>query len=124
MAISAARSGAASVTEIIGRALPVTASLVIGGAVVWVLLAFPIGVLLALRPRLLLDKGLMILLLIGVSAHPVWLGLTLSYLLGFRLDLFPTRGDGVRRAAPPAAASSGARQGVGDVASHRAQTCS
>jgi peptide/nickel transport system permease protein len=85
------RSGA-PVTELIGRALPVTASLVIGGALMWFLLAVPIGILSALRPRSLLDKGLMILLLIGVSAHPVWLGLMLSYLLGFRLHAFPVTG--------------------------------
>jgi peptide/nickel transport system permease protein len=80
------------VTEIIGRSVPVTASLVVGGAVVWFLLAVPIGILSALRPRSLLDKSLMILLLIGVSAHPLWLGLVLSYLLGFKLGLFPING--------------------------------
>ena len=58
----------------------------------WFLLAFPIGILSALRPRSLLDKGLMILVLIGASAHPIWLGLVLSYLLGFKLQLFPITG--------------------------------
>jgi peptide/nickel transport system permease protein len=81
-----------SVREIIGRGLPVTASLVIGGAVVWLLLAFSIGMLSALRPRSLLDKGLMVIVLIGVSAHPVWLGLVFSYLFGFRLHIFPVAG--------------------------------
>ncbi len=32
-------------------AAPVTASLVFGGAVLWMLLAVPIGILSALRPR-------------------------------------------------------------------------
>jgi peptide/nickel transport system permease protein len=80
------------VTQIIGRAVPVTASLVIGGAITWFLLAIPIGMLSALRPRSLLDKGLMILVLIGASAHPLWLGLVLSYLLGFKLHVFPITG--------------------------------
>jgi peptide/nickel transport system permease protein len=81
-----------SVREIIGRGLPVTASLVIGGTVIWLLLAFSIGMISALRPRSLLDKGLMVLVLIGVSAHPVWLGLVLSYLFGFKLHAFPVAG--------------------------------
>lgn len=81
-----------TVREIIGKALPVTATLVIGGTVVWLLLAFPIGMLSALRPRSLLDRSLMIFILIGVSAHPVSIALMLSYLLGFRLHAFPVAG--------------------------------
>ena len=85
------RSGT-PVTAIIGSALPVTASLVIGGVIFWILLAVPIGIVSALRPRSLLDRSLMIFLLIGVSAHPIWLGLMLSYFLGFRLHVFPITG--------------------------------
>lgn len=85
------RSGA-PVTQIIGSAVPVTAALVIGGAITWFLLAIPIGILSALRPRSLLDKGLMIFVLIGASAHPLWLGLLLSYVLGFKLHVFPITG--------------------------------
>ena len=80
------------VTTLIGRAVPVTASLIIGGMITWFLLALPIGILSALRPRSLLDKGLMMFVLIGASAHPVWLGLVLSYLLGYKLHLFPITG--------------------------------
>jgi peptide/nickel transport system permease protein len=77
------------VTAIIGRTLPVTVSLIVGGAIFWILLAVPIGFLCALRPRSLLDKGLMLSVLVGVSAHPLWLGLMFSYLLGVRLHAFP-----------------------------------
>jgi peptide/nickel transport system permease protein len=77
------------VTAIIGRTLPVTVSLIVGGVIFWILLAVPIGFLCALRPRSLLDKGLMLFVLLGVSAHPLWLGLMLSYLLGVRLHAFP-----------------------------------
>jgi peptide/nickel transport system permease protein len=76
-------------SDAITEALPVTASLVIGGALMWFLIAFPIGLLSALRPRSLLDKGLMVFVVIGVSAHPVWLSLVLSYLLGAKLHLLP-----------------------------------
>jgi peptide/nickel transport system permease protein len=85
------RSGA-PVRDAILRALPVTASLVIGGVVFWLLIAFPIGILSALHPRTLLDKGLMMVVLICASAHPIWLGLVLSYLLGYKLHIFPLSG--------------------------------
>jgi peptide/nickel transport system permease protein len=80
------------VRQMLTEALPVTASLVIGGTILFLLLSFPIGLLSALRPRSLLDKGLMVLLLIGVSAHPVFLGLILSYFLGFHWHVFPIAG--------------------------------
>ena len=70
-------------------AAPVTAALVFGGAVIWLLIAIPIGILSALRPRSLLDRAAMVFVLIGISAHPVWIGLVLSYFLGFRLHLTP-----------------------------------
>jgi peptide/nickel transport system permease protein len=76
-------------SRLVGKALPVTASLVIGGTVMWLMIAFPIGILSALRPRSLLDKGTMVFVLIGVSAHPVWLSLMLSYFFGAKLGLFP-----------------------------------
>jgi peptide/nickel transport system permease protein len=80
------------VRDSIVRAVPVTASLVIGGVIIWFLIAIPIGIISALRPRSLADKGLMMLVLIGASAHPIWLGLVLSYLLGYKLHIFPITG--------------------------------
>lgn len=82
------RTGDAA-SDVITQALPVTASIVLGGTVMWLLIAFPIGFLTALRPRSLLDKGLMVFILIGVSAHPVWLSLVLSYVFGAKLHLLP-----------------------------------
>ena len=73
-------------------ALPVTASLLLGGIMMWLILGFTIGFLSALRPRSLLDRGLMVFVLIGVSAHPVWIGLMLSYFLGYQWDIFPMAG--------------------------------
>ena len=78
--------------DIIKAAAPVTASLVFGGVVIWLMIAFPIGILSALRPRTLLDRAAMVFVLIGVSAHPVWIGLLLSYLVGFKLGLTPLGG--------------------------------
>jgi peptide/nickel transport system permease protein len=80
------------VSTVIRRTLPVTVSLLAGGTVFWLLIAFPIGFLSALRPRSLLDRGLMLFVLVGVSAHPLWIGLILSYLFGVRLHAFPVAG--------------------------------
>jgi len=78
--------------QVIVRSLPVTVSLIIGGTLFWLLLAVPIGMLSAARPRSLLDKGLMIFVLLGVSAHPLWLSLVLSYVFGVQLHVFPVAG--------------------------------
>ncbi len=80
------------VKGIIFRAAPVTLSVVLGGVIFWFLLAIPIGVMSALRPRSLLDRAGMVFVLIGVSAHPAWLGLILGYLLGYKLQLLPFSG--------------------------------
>src|ERR687885_198107 len=58
-----------SVNSVVGAAAPVTASLVVGGAVLWILMALPVGILSALRPRSLLDRISMTFVLIGISAH-------------------------------------------------------
>ncbi|MGH2920680.1 MAG: ABC transporter permease [Gaiellaceae bacterium] len=80
------------VNEIVKTAAPVTASLVFGGAIAWMLIAVPIGVLSAIRPRSLLDRAAMVFVLVGISAHPVWIGLILSYLVGYKLGLTPLGG--------------------------------
>src|SRR5437763_6693284 len=58
------------VRDQIFAAAPVTLSIVIGGAVMWLLLAIPIGILSALRQRSLIDRLAMVFILVGVSAHP------------------------------------------------------
>jgi peptide/nickel transport system permease protein len=78
-----------NVNDIIASAAPVTATLVFGGAVFWLLLSVPIGVLSALKPRSPLDRGAMIFVLVGISAHPVWIGLILAYVFGSVFQLTP-----------------------------------
>jgi peptide/nickel transport system permease protein len=80
------------VNDIVLRAAPVTASLVFGGVIFWMLLAVPIGILSALRPRSMLDRASMTFVLIGISAHPVWIGLILAYFFGYKLAWFPISG--------------------------------
>ena len=77
------------VNDIIVAAAPVTASLVFGGAILWLLVSIPIGVLSALRPRSFVDRSAMIFVLVGISAHPVWIGLILSFVFGYKLGWTP-----------------------------------
>jgi peptide/nickel transport system permease protein len=77
------------VNQIIKDAAPVTASLVFGGAFFWLLLALPVGILSALRPRSLLDRASMTFVLIGISAHPVWIGLIFAYFIGYKWHITP-----------------------------------
>jgi peptide/nickel transport system permease protein len=81
-----------SVNTIVGAAAPVTASLVFGGAFFWMLLALPIGILSALRPRSLLDRGSMTFVLVGISMHPVWIGLIFAYFIGYKWGITPITG--------------------------------
>ncbi|MBA2475480.1 MAG: ABC transporter permease [Actinobacteria bacterium] len=80
------------VNDIIKNAAPVTASLVFGGVVFWMLLALPVGILSALRPRSLLDRASMTFVLIGISAHPVWIGLIFAYFFGYKWGITPISG--------------------------------
>ncbi len=80
------------VREILTTEVPITASLVLGGAVFWLCLSIPIGIYSALRPRSIFDRIAMIFVLIGISAHPVWIGYILSYFFGVKLGWFPTTG--------------------------------
>ncbi len=56
------------------NAVPVTLSLVFGAAVIWVLFAVFVGVTAAWRRGSFLDRGLMMLSLVGVSMPVFWLG--------------------------------------------------
>jgi peptide/nickel transport system permease protein len=80
------------VTEIIKDAAPITASIIVGGVIIWMLIALPIGILSALRPRSLLDRSAMAFVLLGISAHPVWIGLILIYFVGYKAGLTPLGG--------------------------------
>ena len=85
-----------------------TISLVLGGALVWMLIAVPVGILSALRPRSLLDRFAMVGVLGGISAHPVWIGLVASYIFGYRLGVLPIQGYcNLRGARSPARYAAG-----------------
>jgi peptide/nickel transport system permease protein len=90
-----------SINDTIKQAAPVTASLVFGGAVFWMIIGLSVGIFSALRPRSLIDRAAMVFVLIGVSAHPVWIGLIFSYVFGVRLHWTPIANYANFFGAPP-----------------------
>jgi peptide/nickel transport system permease protein len=90
-----------SINESIKNAAPVTASLVFGGAVLWMIIGLSVGIFSALRPRSLIDRAAMVFVLIGVSAHPVWLGLIFSYFFGVKWHITPIANYANFFGAPP-----------------------
>src|SRR5438270_145201 len=54
------------VTTRLFRAAPVTLSLVAGGMIVWLLIAVPLGLLAALRPRSFIDRASTVFVLVGL----------------------------------------------------------
>lgn len=80
------------VLETILDRLPVTASLVAGATVLWLLLGIPIGVQAALVPRSLRDRAAMLFALVGVSMPTFLLGVGLLYVFYFQLRVLPAPG--------------------------------
>ncbi|MEX0832354.1 MAG: ABC transporter permease [Actinomycetota bacterium] len=78
-------------TEIAKR-LPITATLTIGGAILWLLMGIPIGIASAVRRGTWVDRSSMLFALIGVSAPTFFLGFVLLDLFHYRLPLFPGSG--------------------------------
>jgi peptide/nickel transport system permease protein len=81
-----------SVNEQILDAAPVTASVVFGAMILVLSIAIPLGIFSALHPRSLLDRVSMIYVLIGISLPSFWIGLVLSYFIGYKLGLTPLSG--------------------------------
>jgi peptide/nickel transport system permease protein len=77
------------VNDTILQAAPVTASLVFGAAVLWLVVGLIVGILSALRPRSLFDRTAMAFVLIGISAHPIWIGLVFEYFFGVKWHVTP-----------------------------------
>jgi peptide/nickel transport system permease protein len=81
----------------IGRALPVTASLVLGAAVLWLLIGIPIGIMSATHPRTIRDRAGTIFALTFLSMPTFVLGLLLLlvfyyYLTRAGFSWFPAAG--------------------------------
>ncbi len=87
----------APVRQLVASRLPVTVSLVLGAAVLWLVLGVGVGVAAARRPRSVTDRVGTVFVLTGLSMPTFLVGLLLIYFLFFRLhlagvDLFPAGG--------------------------------
>jgi peptide/nickel transport system permease protein len=112
--LGAAFFGGRDVTQLVLQLFPVTAAVVIGGAVIWLAIAIPLGILSAVRARSVLDRGVMAVTMLAFCVHPIVIGLTLSYVFGFKLGLTPIA-DYCEAFSPPPGARCG---GIGAWASH------
>lgn len=79
--------------EILER-FPKSAELMLAALVVALLVAFPLGILAALRPNTALDGGARVVALLGVSIPNFWLGPMLVLLFAIHLDWLPVGGPG------------------------------
>ncbi len=85
------------VRDLLMSRLPITASLVVGAAILWLVGGIVVGVLAARKPRSLADRSSTVFVLTGLSMPTFLLGLLLIYFLFFRLhlagiDWFPAAG--------------------------------
>ena len=87
-----ARLVGAPVGRTIVESLSVTGSLVLGGAVLLVLIAVPLGLLAASRPRSWVDRTSVALVLLGISTHPLVVGVVLQTLFAKRWNFAPDIG--------------------------------
>jgi peptide/nickel transport system permease protein len=77
------------VLNIILDRLPVTISLAIGSAMLWLLIGIPLGIMAGLKPGSFRDRAATIFALFGASAPVFLVGVTLLYFLYFKLRIFP-----------------------------------
>ncbi|MGW8566089.1 ABC transporter permease [Isoptericola sp. NPDC055881] len=80
------------VTDLIVGRLPVTFSIAIGAAVLWLLAGVAGGVVAAVRRGTAADRAIMITAITGVSAPSYLVGLLGILLFGFTLDMVPVNG--------------------------------
>jgi peptide/nickel transport system permease protein len=81
-----------AVLTVLTTVTPATAGLVLGGAVIWMAIAVPLGLLSALRPRARAARVGGAVFVVGMSASPLWLSLLLSWFFGVHLGWLPAGG--------------------------------
>jgi peptide/nickel transport system permease protein len=85
--------------------LPATISLTVGAMVLWLAVAFPVGIISAVKRRSFLDRVTMTGSLVAISAPVYWLGLVALYLFADdvgRFKIFPGIGSYVPISEDPA----------------------
>jgi peptide/nickel transport system permease protein len=82
------------VAQLIASRLPATFEMAVAGVLVGIVLAFPIGVLSALRPNSWIDLAGRLFALAGISFPNFWLGIMLITIFAVDLRWFPASGYG------------------------------
>lgn len=82
------------VTTMLATAFPATLQLIIGGAVVAILIAFPVGLIAAAFRNTWVDVLLRTVAVFGMSTPGFFLGIVLILVFGFYLNWFPISGRG------------------------------
>jgi peptide/nickel transport system permease protein len=80
------------VSVALAQAFPKTLSLTFGAVVLWLLIGIPLGVVSALRPGSVWDRGALVFALIGISAPVYWIGLVMLKVFADGLGWFPLGG--------------------------------
>jgi peptide/nickel transport system permease protein len=117
-----------SVNDSIKRALPITWSIVAGGALLLLLLAVPLATISALRANTGFDRAILMISIAGVALHPFIIGVALRALFAHKLNWLPSwyycplHGSTQLPTVDPGDSSYGSQEcgGVGGWASHLA----
>jgi peptide/nickel transport system permease protein len=82
------------VANLIAHRMPITVTLGLVGLAIALVVALPLGIVAAMRENSWLDRGVMLVALIGQAMPSFWLGLILMIVLGLNLGWLPISGTG------------------------------
>lgn len=80
------------VLEEITTRLPITIELALYSIFITIMLGLIAGIISAIRPYSILDAGLMVVALLGISLPSFWLGILLMYVFSVQLQWLPVAG--------------------------------
>ncbi|MFQ5660438.1 MAG: nickel ABC transporter permease [Gammaproteobacteria bacterium] len=81
-----------AIADLLSERIPVTAYMACSALMVAMLIAFPLGVVAALRRNSVIDHGAMVFAMLGVSIPNFWLGPVLILVFSYWAGLFPVSG--------------------------------
>jgi peptide/nickel transport system permease protein len=80
------------VGHLVWQAAGVTGSIIFGGAILLALIAVPLALVSARLPRSIVDRTVVAISLVGISTHPLVIGVVLRLMLGERWKWLPPTG--------------------------------
>jgi peptide/nickel transport system permease protein len=83
------------VTEMLGRAIPLTFQLALAATLIAVAIGVPLGVVAALQKDRLSDNVARLIAVLGASVPTFWLGIQLQIVFGLNLKWLPVSGTGL-----------------------------